>query len=467
MTTKEAMKFVAGSAYRIWKEESSIDDIIKEVFDDLFSRHSQSIKNIKEELRFQHLLAVGRTGCGKSSVLYYLMAQDIPKCLAGERTMIYVDPVNGCDTVIKATGIWRSKRVIHIDVSDPDSLPYLNLFETGRKRDGILGTSHMINTFKSICSGLIDQEMTPNMMNLFGYCARIMMYLETPTLHDLYALLIDPLGFMDRLEIPEDDPAYRFFVEDVGTLKMKGAYFDTVKYVRGRVHGFLNDPIIERLLVNRQPTLSLAKAIERGTIIFVSTRKADLGEDGCRLIGKYILSIVHRLMQERAHAEISECVPVMLYADEFQNLLNKGNDKVLASMLDENRKFKLSVNLATTRLGFMNNEMGDAVLSGTAAKICGTMVGKGAAMMASEMGVTLNDLKDLPNYHLLLKLGAGTQAPAPIKSMKRPFRGVGRPDKNAPIKLREKMRQHFGLGYKKRAPAIEAGDHEIVDVRIE
>ena len=461
------MKFFASTAFKIWREESSIDDVIKEFLDDVFSRNQQNIKKIKDEVRYQHLLAVGRTGCGKSSVLFYLMAQDIPKCLAGLRTMIYIDPVNGCDELLKSTGIWKSERVIYIDVSDPDSMPYLNLFETGRKRDGILGTSHMINTFKSICSGLIDQEMTPNMMNLFGYCARIMMYLDAPTLHDLYDLLIDPIGYMGHLDVPEDDPAYRFFAEDVGTLKQKGAYFDTVKYVRGRVHGFINDPIIERLLVNRNPTLSMAKAIEKGTIILVSTRKADLGEDGCRLIGKYILSIVHRLMQERAHANISECVPVMLYADEFQNLLNKGHDKTLSTMLDEDRKFKLSVNLATTRIGFMNTEMYDAVSSGTAVKICGTMVGRGGQMLASEIGVPADDIKDLPNYTLLMKIGAGTHAPTRIKSMKKPFKNVGRPNPRTPDLLRRKMRQHFGLGFKKQAPIALDCVNEIVDVRIE
>ncbi|MGI9490964.1 MAG: hypothetical protein ACR2QF_00910 [Geminicoccaceae bacterium] len=458
---------ICKTGFELYRGDVTVDELVKEKVFDGIDRFTSPSKRVPDSVRYEHLLATGRTGCGKSSYLYGLMAKDIPLALQRKRTMIYIDPVNGIDKVVKETGICEADNVFLIDPADPDSLPRLNMFETGIERQGMLATTHMINTFKSVCSGLIDQVLTPPMMTLFGYCARVLMNVPNRTLHDLMALLLNPIEFMDIAGIDPEDPAYRFFMEDViGTNRQKGASADTVKYVRNRAHAFLNDPIIERLLINRKPTLSLAKVIEHGSILLVATRKTDLGEDGCRLLGKFIKSIVNRIVQERSHVEIDTVVPIFFYEDEFQNSLSGGYDKTLAGMLDENRKFKLSINLATTRFGHISTDMGDAVLTCMATKVCGTMVGKGANSIAPELGRTVKELTELPRYRLFVKSGSGQKKAMEVRSQKDPFKKTAKNNPRAMKTLRTRMTHRFGTGYVERKKSDKAEQSGIEDVEM-
>lgn len=454
------------TGWELYRGETTFDTLIKDYFSEHFDRWTSPVKRIPDEDRFRHLIAVGRSGCGKSSFFYDLMAKDIPLCLERKRTMIYVDPVTGVDDVVKAAGLAKHKNVFLIDPAAPDSLPRLNLFETGVKRDGLLQTSHMINTFKSVCSGLLDQELTPAMMTLFGYCAQVLMNVENRTLNDLMDLLLNPIEYMDKVGIDQEDPVYQFFQIDViGVNKQRGAFADTVKHVRNRVHGFLNDPIIKRLLINRHPTMSLARVIESGSILLIATRKTDLREDGCKLLGKFIKSIVNRIVQERVHSNIKTCVPIMYYEDEFQNSLDNGYDKQLATMLDENRKFKLAMNLATTRFGHLNTDMADAALTCSYTKVVGTMASKGAGFVSGEIGRTAQELKDLPKYSLYVRTGDKMKQAVIVKSKKYPFKRF-KSDSRALGKLRANMEHRFGEGYIKRRPASESRSTKIEDVEM-
>ena len=399
-------------------------------------------------VRFEHLFLVGRSGCGKSSFFHELMCRDLEHCGRRSRSLIYIDPVDGIDRFVCSTGISRWRNVFLIDPSCPESLPRLNMFETGLRRDDLLATAHMSNTFFSVCSGIIGQGLTPLMKTLLGYCSRVMVLTPDRTLEDLLSLLSDPVGHMDRIGMSSDDRVYRFFADNVSVSggRGRGGFTETAKFVMNRVHGFLNDPIIERLLVNREPTLSLSKVIESGSVLLVATRKGSLGEDGARLIGKYIKSIVNRLIQERSSSGFG--VPVFYYEDEFQTSLCDGTDECLETMLDENRKFGLSVNLATTRMGRLSRSMSDAVLScGT--RVCGSMQGSGGSLAAGSIGCCGRDLSDLPRHRLLVKTGTGGGPAVLVRTKRDPFRGF-RGDAGGMDRLRSSMCRRFGDDYVRR-----------------
>jgi hypothetical protein len=393
------------------------------------------------------------------------MAEELPRALDEKLTLIYIDPVDGIDEFLKFTNVHDQPNVFLIDPGDPDSMPRLSLFETGEQRKGDLAASYMINSFKDVCAGLIDQELTAPMMTLFGYCAQVLMHVENRTLRDLMELLKSPVEFMDGLGMDPEDDVYRFFVEDViGTQKRPAGFRETVKYVRMRVHGFLNDPILAKLFINKEPTMSLAKVIEAGSVILVATRKKHLGENGCRLIGKFVKTVVNRVVQERVRGK---GVPIRLYEDEFQNSLNKGNCALLARMLDENRKFGLSINLATTRFGHIGTEMGDAVLTCTATKVCGTMVGKGVSHISPELDRTYDEIKTLPNFRLYVKCGSDMEKAIIVKTPENPFKKFGKPDERNLFKLRANMAHRFGAGYvqrRKRNRVEMPGETVIEDV---
>ena len=447
----EAISFAWKSFTGEISPEEQIREWVKEYLADRFNTDRKYIRSVPIKVRCQHLLALGRSGCGKSSYLYQLMAEDIPECLARRRTMIYIDPVTGIDRVIEETDIADHPNVFLIDMADPDSLPRLSLFETNVDRKGVGGTSYMINTFVDVCSGLIDQDMSSNMKSLFTRCARVMGRVPNHTLYDLLDLLKDPIQYITDLGFEAGEEVFDFFVEDVvGSPKKPAVYKDTVKYLRGRIQTFLGDPLICRLLVNRHPTMRIGKVIESGAIILVATRKIHTGTEGCRLIGKFIKSIVKRVVQERADKGTGFKKPVMLYEDEFQNSLSaKGSDPILESMLDEDRKFGLSVNVATTRFGRLSTSTGDAVLTCTGTKVIGNTTPKMGSILAPEMGIPGQDFSKLQNFNLYVKSGDKMEKAVRIKSEEFPFKKIGpkKPDRKAIYRLRQSMNIRFGEGY--------------------
>lgn len=463
--TSEALSFAWDCLTGKRSPEEEIRAWVTDWLGDKFNADRREIKSIPIKVRCQHLLALGRSGCGKSSYLYQLMAEDIPECLARRRTMIYIDPVTGIDRVIEETFIADHPNVILIDMADPDSLPRLSLFETGLEREGIGGTSYMINTFVDICSGLIDQDMTANMKSLFTRCARVMERVPNHTLHDLLDLLKDPVQYITDLGFEPEEEVFEFFVSDVvGSPGKPAVYKDTVKYLRGRIQTFLGDPLVCRLLVNRNPTMKIGKVIESGAIILVATRKTHTGIEGCRLIGKFFKALVKRIVQERAGSGTGYSKPVMLYEDEFQNSLSaKGSDPILESMLDEDRKFGLSVNVATTRFGRLSTSTGDAVLTCTGTKVIGNTPARIGALLAPEMRVPGQEFSTLPNFQLYVKSGSKMETAVRIKTAEYPFKKIGprKPDRKAIFRLRQSMNLRFGEGYVRKLREQEAGGEPV------
>ena len=460
-----AITTLLSTGWRLYRGETTVGDIAIDAAKSAVDRATNPVSRIPDSIRCEHLLAVGRSGCGKSSFLFDLMAKDIALARKRKRTLIYIDPVNGIDKLVNETGIGSLDNVYLIDPADPDSLPRLNMFETGRDRSSILATTHLINTFRSVCAGIIDQALTPSMTTLLGYCSRVMVLTPDRTLEDMMALLNDPPSYMDGIGMDPDDPVYQFFLENVPAGgKGRGGFTDTAKYVRNRIHAFLNDPIVERLLVNRSPTLRLSDVIDSGSILLVATRKSDIGEDGARLIGKYVKAIMNRVIQERSSLPENSRVPVFYYEDEFHNSLSGGSDACLETMIDENRKFGLSINLATTRLGRLSSSMADAVMN-TGIKVCGSMQGQGGAAIARLIGKTVHEVGDLPRHNLFVKIGTDNRPAIVVRTKKNPFRKF-RADKLGMTKLRASMSRRFGSAFLENQRGGGNVDGVIVDVDI-
>lgn len=437
------------TVWSLIKQDVSPDQLAIDYVREKWNAKTCPVTRMKDELRFQHLLLVGGSGCGKSTFFQEFLTKDLPRAKKGKCSVIHIDPVIANDEIIKYAGVERYKNAILIDVSDPDSLPCLDLFETSSTRDERLRTSNLIGVFTSVCAGLVEQALTPQMKTLFSYCAQVAVRMDHPGLRDVLSLLTKPIDVLDHYGFEPSDAVYQFFQEEVvGTGKGRTPMRETATSIRARVHGVLCDPIVERIFCAGKPTLSLIKAINDGSMIFVATRKGHLTTDGSRLLGNYILTLTHRAMQERVDVEPEHMMPTFLYYDEVHNAFSGGYNQILAEMLDEDRKYKLSVNIATTRFGHINTDMGDAILSCTETKIAGKMAPKGAGALALEMfgvdGGGVAKLTELGNYKFFCRIKSLTDRAVKIGTRPDPIRTMGKKNPNAMKNFRERMKLKYG-----------------------
>ena len=225
---------------------------------------------------------------------------------------------------------------------------------------------------------------------------------------------------------------------------------ETAASLKSRVHGVLCDPIVKRLFCTGKPTLSLTQAINEGSSIFVATRKGILTTEGAQLLGNYILTLTHRAMQERVSMDPDDMMPTFLYYDEVQNAFSGGYNEILAEMLDEDRKYKLSCNLATTRFGHINTDMADAIMSCTETKIVGKMEGRGIGMVATGLfgsnGDGVNKISKLGNYKFYCRIKSKHETAILVKTKKDPIETFGKSDPRAMQNFRERMSMKFGAG---------------------
>lgn len=430
--------------------EDDITDFIKEKAGNVIC----PIATRTSELKYQGLLAVGAAGCGKSTYFQKLIKDNIIEAKKGKCTMISIDPVQANDVIIEYAGVERYSNAILIDPSDPDSLPCLDIFETSQIRDPRLQAANMIGVFKDVCAGLVETDLTSQMKTLFAYCAKVAVVMENCGLRDLLQLLTQPIETLESLGFAPDHPVREFFQEEVvGTGRGRVPMADTARSLRARVHNVLADPIIERLFCHAAPTLSIGKAINTGSMIFVCTRKGDLSQDGARLLGNYFLTMIHRTMQERVNTRKEDMMETNLYYDEVQNALNgnPGSNDALAAMLDENRKYKLAVHVATTRMGHFNVAMGDALVSGCETKLVGKMSSRGAGTLVADMfpGTpgAINDMLKLPNYKFYCRVRTKHEQAIKVSTAPDPIRKLGKKNPNAMKVFRQRMNLKYGQGF--------------------
>ena len=204
--------------------DTGVEGYLKEKYVDKFGAKLFDFGQMSDELRFQHLFAVGGSGCGKSTFFQGLLVEDIKRMKKGRCSIVHIDPVQANDKIIKHARIENYKNAILIDPQDPDSLPCLDLFETTACPNEQLRTANMIGTFKSVCAGLIDQALTQPMKTLFSYCAQVAVRMEHPGLRELLALLQDPIAVLEEHGFVMGDEVYDFFLNEVvGTFERPAA----------------------------------------------------------------------------------------------------------------------------------------------------------------------------------------------------------------------------------------------------
>jgi hypothetical protein len=455
--------------------EQELGDVVKAYLKETYEVYSSPLDSLDDELRFQHLLNLGGSGCGKSTFFRMLLKNDIKRAKKGQCTVIHIDPVNANDEIIMHAGVERYSNAILIDVSDMDSLPCLDIFETSSVRDPRLRTANLIGVFTAVCAGLVDQALTTQMKTLFSYCAQVAVRSDYMGLRELLVLLSNPLRYLDIIGVDPDSNLYAFFRDEVDGNGSKGRLpmRETASSLRSRIHAVLGDPIIERIFCSGKPTMNLIKEINKGSMIFVSTRKGHLTSDGARMLGNYILTLTHRAMQERVDMPVHLMKPTFLYYDEVQNAMTAGHNEILCEMLDEDRKYKLSVNIATTRFGQFASAMGDAALSCTETKLCGKMSSRGAGQIAVELFGNAREgiekIAELGNYRFYCRIKSLHDSAVMVVSDKHATRKLGRKNRKALELFRKRMTFKYGQGAMERRDLnedIEQVAQEVVNNKI-
>jgi hypothetical protein len=311
---------------------------------------------IPDSLRLRHTHIIGATGTGKSNLLKNLILQDVKANIG----CTVIDPHGDLiDTIMKHIPESKIDDVILVDPSDAEYPIGLNLFQAQTEAEKMMLSSDLLALFKEHATSWGDQ-MTGVLANAIN---AILESTEAATLHDLRRFLVEKEFRASFLETVHD-PAVRYYWENEFPLLKNYSLMPLLT----RLDMFMRPRVIRNML-SQKKGLNFSDILNSGKILLIKLPQGLIGEDNSYLLGTLFVSKLYQAALGRQAIKNEQRKPHFLYLDEFQHFMTPS----LQGILSGTRKYGLGMVLAhqdLSQLMYKNSELGSAVLSNPAVRVC-------------------------------------------------------------------------------------------------
>jgi hypothetical protein len=281
--------------------------------------------------RWQHVLMLGKTGVGKSTLLRNLLIQDIQ---AG-RGVLFIDPHGDeAERLLDYVPPWRTDDVIYLDLSDLSRPIGFNVLEREPAEHRALVASNIVSIFKHFWSDAWGARSE------YLLLCSVMAILDYP----------DRQGDVSLLGVQRmmSDPDYRARVVQFSRNSAVRTFWDqefphwppqfaaqALSPLQNKLGALLAAPAMRLMLGQATSTLRLARAMDECKIVIARLPKGLIGEDNTNLTGSLLVNAVQHAAMRRALVPEDERVDFLCYLDEFKNFTTES----FADILSELRKY--------------------------------------------------------------------------------------------------------------------------------
>jgi type IV secretory pathway TraG/TraD family ATPase VirD4 len=355
--------------------------------------------------RRRHLYLIGKTGTGKSTLLFNMMLAD----LARGHGFALLDPHGDLATILAdATPAWRTNDMIYLDPSDlahPIGFNPLNNIEPDRRP---LVAAHIVAAFQHIWGSSWGPRLEYVLMNAL----RLLLDGPGSSLLGLPRLLADE-AYRRRLLAHSRDPVIRAFWEHEFVLWNERYASEAIAPVQNKVGTLLAPPVLRNMLGQVRSSIDIRRIMDRGQVLIVNLAKGKLGEAPTHLLGAFLATAFAQAAEARADSAESTRRDFTLYADEFQHFATDS----FAAILSEARKYRLALVLAHQFLGQLPDLLRQAVIGNAGSMAVFRVGAEDAPLLARELGIeNTSALTDTANFSAWVKLmnGGIPAEPRPI-----------------------------------------------------
>lgn len=353
---------------------------------------------VMDDLR-RHLIAIGKTGCGKSTFLMNVVRQQIE----ANRGVILFDPHGQlADEVLNIIPKRRTNDVIYFDASDRIAPVGFNPMLGPPGTDPTLIADGVLTSFKNVFG--FDAGSAPRLLHIFRNCLLSLIGTPHTSLQGVQRLLVD-VSFRKTVVAQVSNEAVRnFWLTEFNRWNER----DRTQYVaslQNKLGAFTSNEQLQRILNSDRKGIQLRQVMDESMILVCNLSKGTVGHDASTLLGSLLLSNLQIAAMSRANipeAERTDCVVVI---DEFHSYLSEGNS-TMADALAESRKYRTSYVLSTQMLEQLDPATLAGVLGNCGSTLCMTVGPRDAEVLAELFGngLTPEDLMRIPKYHAYLRL---------------------------------------------------------------
>lgn len=346
--------------------------------------------HIPDGARFEHCHIVGGTGHGKTQLMQRMIHTDLVAAQKEKRSVVVIDSQGDLINKLSRLALFDPRaadsladRLVLIDPADVEFPAALNLFDAHLDRvraysavDRERVLNGVIELYEVFFGAMLGAELTQKQGVIFRYLARLMITIPGATIHTLMQLMDDGRPFKRHMD--ELDGSARYFFQ---TEFFHPSFSATKKQILKRLWGVLSTPAFERMFAQEANKLDLFEALNRGSIILVSTAKDLLKQDGSALFGRFFIAMLSQAALERSTIDEDERTPTFVYVDEAQEYF----DDSIETILNQARKYRVGLTLAHQTLDQLSPRLRSAILANTSLKCAGGVSARDARALADEL----------------------------------------------------------------------------------
>ncbi|MEZ6129002.1 MAG: hypothetical protein R3C59_09985 [Planctomycetaceae bacterium] len=351
-----------------------------------------------DDLR-RHLLAIGKTGCGKSTFLLNVVRQQME---AG-RGVVQIDPHGQlAEEVLNVVPKRRTNDVIFFDAADRIAPVGFNPLTGPPGTDPTLIADGVLTSFKNVFG--FEDGSAPRLLHILRNCLLTLIGTPFATLTGVQRILVDS-GFRKSCVARVRNPAVReFWLTEFNRWNDR----DRTQYIaslQNKLGAFTTNERLQRILDPGQKGIQLRTIMDRSQILVCNLSKGTVGHDASTLLGSLLLSSLQVAAMSRADVPEFDRPDCVVVIDEFHSYLSDGNS-TMADALAESRKYRTSYVLSTQMLEQLDPATLAGVLGNCGSTLCMTVGPRDAEVLAGLLGsgLTPADLMAIPKYHAYLRL---------------------------------------------------------------
>ena len=308
------------------------------------SEHQQDILPvcIGADDRMRHMFILGQTGTGKSTLMEYMILQDIR---AG-RGVALIDPHGDlADEILGKIPESRLADVIVLDLLDRGWPPGFNLlqWETIEERDLLIdelyaAVDHLYDMKQ--CGGPIFEMHFRGMLKLLMGNRKHDDF--SPTLLDFVNCYLDK-DFRHWLLARTDEPATCDFIREMERAGGDASLQNIAPYITSKFGRFVHDRSLCRIIGQQKSSFDIDGILNGGKIFLVKLGKGRFGSTVSALLANQLVTRFKLAAMKRGDMKPGDRKDFFLYVDECHTLPSDN----FTELLSEARKFRLGLVLAT------------------------------------------------------------------------------------------------------------------------
>jgi hypothetical protein len=352
------------------------------------------LKNDDDRLR--HLYLIGKSGTGKSSLLYSMACQDISN---GAGVAVLDPHGETIDQIMDRIPEHRINDVVYFDPSDTDHPIGLNLLQLDDPSQKNLMASGLVSAIKQH----FDYSWGPRLEYLLNYAILTLLEVPMTTMLGITRLMEDDNYQKYILHQVKDPLVVKFWEKEFKEMKgNQKLVTETISPIQNKVNRFLASSTIRNILGQGKSTINLWDIMNSGKILLINLSKGKIGSDNANLLGALLVSRLQFYALQRARIPYEQRTPFYMYVDEFQNFATGSFEEILS----ESRKYKLGLYLTHQFTDQLPEKLLKAVYGNVGTIISFGLGAPDALELQKEFApyFTFEDIQSLERFQVYIKL---------------------------------------------------------------